>query len=316
MKNQIVEKIKEAKKLAIFHHNNIDGDSWSCSYGLLLALKLRFPEKEIVWVADEEDLKHNFPWLSYDSSVVVTEIDASYTAIIGDTASQVKLTQYDQLIKAKEILCFDHHRNPIDIKHNIFWSEPTYPASSIQAFEIAEALGVEFNEEIAFNMLLGILTDTGNFAYSLANTKPVETFVKLLKYVSNEKMDFFWTSLRRRTMRDIEVEKFFLENLKFDGKVAYVYFNLKDASQFSDVNFKVKIHSIGNIEKFPIWAIFVEAEQDNKTYLKLHFRSNGPEVSKVAIAHGGGGHIRAAGAKVVLEDKTLETVLRELNELK
>lgn len=315
MKNIIVEKIKAANKIAIFHHNNIDGDSWSCSYGLLLALKARFPEKHIVWVADEEDLKQNFPWLDYDKNVVVSDIDSSYIAIIGDTASEAKLTHYEQLLKAKEILCFDHHRNPIDIKHDVFWSEPTYPASSIQAYEIAEALDVPFNQDIAFNMLLGILTDTGNFAYSLANTKPVETFAKLLKYVSNEKMDSFWTQLRRKTMRDIEVEKFFLENLKFDGKVAYVYFDLKSSEAFSDVNFKIKIHSIGNIENYPIWAIFVEADQEGKKVLKLHFRSNGPEVSKVAIAHGGGGHIRAAGAKVPLEDRTLETVLQELNEL-
>lgn len=315
MLNKIIERIKASDKLAIFHHNNIDGDSWSSSYGLLLALKSKFPNKQIVWVANKEDLAHNFKWLPYDESVVVTEIDNTFTAIIGDTASEIKLDYYDQMLKAKEILCFDHHRNQIDIKHDVFWSEPTYPASAIQAFEIAKALDVQFNEEIAFNLLLGILTDTGNFSYSLANPKPVQAFAELLQYVSNEKMDFFWTNLRRRTLRDVEVEKFFLENLKFDGKVAYVYFTKHDAAQFADVNFKIKIHEIGNIEKYPIWAIFVEAEQEGKTYLKLHFRSNGPEVSKVAIAHGGGGHIRAAGAKVILEEHTFRNVLKELNNL-
>lgn len=315
MINQIIEKIKEYNKITIFNHSNIDGDSWSCSYGLLLALKKKFPNKQIVWFADEEDLAKNFGWLHYDKSIVTNEVTSDSLVIIGDTCSISKLPFHEEMIKGKELICFDHHRNANELNTSIFWSEPTYPASAIQAYEIAKALEVEFDEQIAFNLLIGLLTDTGNFSYSLANPKPVLAYAELLKFVTNEKMDFFWSSLRRRTMRDIEVEKFFLSNLKFDGRVAYVYFDLQDAQAFDDVNFKIKIHSIGNIEKFPIWAIFVEVKEHDKIMVKLHFRSNGPEVSKVAIAHGGGGHIRAAGAKIEYTPHMLSSILKELNEL-
>lgn len=315
MINKIVEKIKQYDKITIFNHSNIDGDSWSCSYGLLLAIRKKFPRKQVFWFADESDLAHHFPWLPYDKNVVTNEVTADSLVIIGDTASEIKLPFYSEMKKGAEIACFDHHRNPIDIEVQTFWSEPTYPASAIQAYEIAKALEVEFDEEVAFNLLLGILTDTGNFAYSLANPKPVNAFADLVSHVSNAKMDFFWTSLRRKSLRDIEIEQFFFNNLQFNGKVAFVHLNLKDAAAFADVNYKIKIHSIGNIENYPIWAIFVEVMENGIHKVKLHFRSNGPEVSKVAIAHGGGGHIRAAGTKIEFKSNTIESILKELNEL-
>jgi nanoRNase/pAp phosphatase (c-di-AMP/oligoRNAs hydrolase) len=43
----IAKKIKESKKIVLFHHIMADGDSISCSYGLLKSLKSKFPKKII-----------------------------------------------------------------------------------------------------------------------------------------------------------------------------------------------------------------------------------------------------------------------------
>ena len=312
---QIKQEIEAWDKIAIFNHQNIDGDSFSCSYGLLLALKSKYPTKEIVWVLDQEEMKKNFTWLEFDSSVCVENIDSSYLAIIGDTSSQNKVSQYDKLLTAGKIICFDHHQNDINIKHDIFWKDSTLPASTIQAIEIAKYLEVNFTEEIAFNLMIGLLTDTGNFQYSLGDSRPVSCFGEMLEYISNDRMDNFWRNMRKRTMRDIEVERFFYDNLKFDGKVAYITFNEEDTKAFSDINFKLKINSIGNIEGYPIWAIFVKETHEDHVDLKLHFRSNGPNVSKIAIELGGGGHIRAAGAKIKCQPDSIEKILKQLNNL-
>lgn len=311
----IINEIKNNDKIAIFNHNNIDGDSFSCSYGLLLAIKKTFPEKEVVWVLDQEEMKKNFTWLKVNQAYCVDDIDSSYLAIIGDTSSMNKVSQYDKLIKANKIICFDHHQNDINIKHDIFWKNSDLPASTIQAIEIAKELNVDFDEEIAFNLMIGLLTDTGNFQYSLGNHIPVQYFAEMLKFISNDTMDNFWRNMRKRTVRDIEVEKFFYENIKFEGKVAYVVFNEEDTAKFADINFKLKIYSIGNIENYPIWAIFVKETHNNHVDLKLHFRSNGPNVSKIAIDLGGGGHIRAAGAKIKYSENVIEKILENLNKL-
>lgn len=312
---QIARVIEKNQKIAIFHHNNIDGDSFSSSYGLLLAIKKKYPNKEVVWVADEEEIAKNFPWIKYESKYVVSTIDDSYLAIIGDTAAINKVSFYDELVKANYIICFDHHQNSIDIKHDLYWQESTYPASTLQAMEIIDALNVEYDEEIAYALILGIITDTGNFTYSLANPKPVDYYAKLLNYISDATMDKFWNQMRRKTIREIEVQKFMYNNLKFEKKINYVYFKHEDSLAFKDINFKMMIHSIGNINDHHIWALFVEIEKEGVMYLSVHLRSNGPDVSQVAMKYGGGGHKRAAGAKIKLEKWTLAELLNDLNNI-
>ena len=46
--------------------------------------------------------------------------NGDFLGIIGDTSTINKTSKYDELIKAKFIICFDHHRNGIDIKHDLF----------------------------------------------------------------------------------------------------------------------------------------------------------------------------------------------------
>ncbi|RTZ68773.1 MAG: hypothetical protein DSZ21_01135 [Tenericutes bacterium] len=75
----------------------------------------------------------------------------------------------------------------------------------MQATEIAFALDFKMNEEIAFALALGLLTDTGNFMYSLANAKIVNLYAQLLEYISNEKMSELFNNFKRKTKEDIEM---------------------------------------------------------------------------------------------------------------
>lgn len=61
MLKQIVKEIKKANKIALFHHVHPDGDSISSSYGLLLAIKSKHPNKEVVFVADKKEIASLFP---------------------------------------------------------------------------------------------------------------------------------------------------------------------------------------------------------------------------------------------------------------
>ena len=42
----------------------------------------------------------------------------------------------------------------------------------MQAFEIVKSLDVTLDEESSFFLLIGLLTDTGNFTFSLADSLP------------------------------------------------------------------------------------------------------------------------------------------------
>lgn len=313
--NRIIKHIKKAPKIALFHHINPDGDSLSCSYGLLLALKQKYPKKEIVLVGDKKSFKTSFPFLDINYRYFKSKIDNSYLAIIGDTSVSERIACFKEFVKAKYKICFDHHQNKHNVAYDVFWQASLYPASTMQAIEIIKKMKINLNENISFFLLIGLLTDTGNFVFSLANPIPPLYYSQLLQKVSDEKMNNFFNSFRQRTMQDVELQKEFLNAIKFSGKVAYVVFDKQKVMRYPNVDYKRLVNLIGNIEKYPIWALFIyNQELDGQETWKLHFRSNGPKVSDVAIKLGGGGHYRAAGAKVP-SSITVDDIVQKLNKL-
>ena len=87
--DQIAKAIEKADKIVLFHHIRPDGDSISCSYGMLKNLQNKFPKKTIKWVADQEYIEDNLKFLNIDFSKDLAsseEIDSSWMGIIGDNA--------------------------------------------------------------------------------------------------------------------------------------------------------------------------------------------------------------------------------------
>lgn len=308
----IAEKIKENNKIALFQHINPDGDSISSSYGLGLAIKEKYPNKEVVVVTDLEYLKTNFKSMTFDETMFANEIDDTYLGIVGDVSVKDRVIKFEELAKAKEIICFDHHQNESDIEGALFWHESTYPASAIQAYEIAKEFGIEFSEETSVFMLLGILTDTGFFKYSAANPKPLEVVADLFTNVSNERMNKFHSDFARRTKADLEITAYILDNIQYKKNVAYVIFEKEAVDKFGHVRLKIKVNTIGNIEGTNIWSFFIHTEEeDGSTLWSCNMRSSGPKIVDVAKKWGGGGHFKACGARV----KTREDMLQVLEDL-
>lgn len=314
MINKIISLIEKNEKIALFHHTRPDGDSISSSYGLLLALKKKYPNKKIVFVANEEYLDKYFSYFPFDKSVFVKEIDQSYLTIMGDSSTKKRIEYYDEYVKGKNKIVFDHHKDNIDMDVDLFWHEPEYPASAMQATEIAFALNIKMDEEISFALALGILTDTGNFMYSLANSKVVSLYARLLENISDEKMSNLFNAFKRRTKEDIEMTSWLLNNIQFDGKVSYVVIPKEMIEKYDRMAFKFKIGVIGNIKGYPIWVLFTYAENQEDKLYEVSIRSNGPNVNKIAAKHNGGGHNRASGCKAKTKEE-VEEILKDLNSL-
>lgn len=313
---QIIQHIIKAPKIALFHHINPDGDSLSSSYGLLLAIKKKFPKKLVVMVGDKEAIKNSFGFLNINYDFFQEKIDNSFLAIIGDTSVSHRIEKYQEFQKAQFKICFDHHQSDTNVKYDIFWKDATYPASAMQAFEIVEHLKVALDQQISLFLAVGILTDTNNFTFSLSNFLAPLYYSKLLKNISHETINHFFNNLRNRTIQDVKLQQEILNNIKFYGKVAYVVFNKNKVNKFPQIEQKNMVNLIGNIENFSIWVMFIynENSANNQPLWDIHFRSNGPHVSQVAIELGGGGHYRAAGAKISASISPMK-IVKKLNDL-
>lgn len=307
---QIADALKESNKIVLFHHVKPDGDSLSSSYALLRAMKDTFPDKEIKWVANVEFIKKRFPYLdiTFDEVTNGDEIDSSWTSVIGDNAVLERIYGNEIYVKAGKKICFDHHRNQINFDHDIYWQESSLGASAIQAFEIGKAMGLKYNSKTATLALYGILTDTGNFQFSLADPRPLQAAAELMEHIDNDDLDKVYQGMKLKTQKDIAIQAYALNNYKLVDGVAYVEWPKSVQEEMGlTPDDCARVNLIGNIEGSGAWIFFIEYPQEAK--IRVEFRSLGLPVNEVAIKFGGGGHTRASGAMIDVDwDLTKEVV--------
>ncbi len=293
---QIKALIEKHDRIALFHHKLPDGDAISSSYALVLAIKKMYPQKEVVWFPHEEFLKERFPFLKFDfSKYQVESIDESWLGIIGDCSDPARTYAGDEFLKAGTKIIFDHHRNDAATKSEVFWHEPTWPAASLQSYKIAEALGVEFDEELAVWFYFGINTDTYRFAYSLAQSMPLRVTADIFEYISDERISELYKAMDQRELKIVKFQGWALKTFEIKENVAFLRITSEEQKRLNITpDEATRVNMIGNIKGVDAWIFFVQYPD----FIRVEFRSLGTPVNEVAIQFDGGGHIRASGCKI------------------
>lgn len=293
---EIKELIEKHNKIAIFHHTLPDGDSMSSSYALLRAIQQTYPDKEVVWLADKEYIKKRFWYLDFnDFKDTVDTLDDSYLTIVGDVSGKDRIYKYEEFAKGKEKIVFDHHKNGPTAEYDLYWHEPTWPASAIQSYFIAKEFVKDWNEELSLLFYFGIMTDTGRFSYSLANPLPLEISAELLKNVSNERISDLYISMDQKTEKSLKFHGWVLNNFKIEDGVAYVKVTTEDQEKLGVTpDDCARPNLIGNIKDVKVWILFIDYPES----VRVEFRSTGTPVNEIATQFNGGGHLRAAGCRI------------------
>ena len=182
-------------------------------------------------------------------------------------------------------------------------------------FIILEAMNIEVTKDMAKCMYTSILTDTGSFRHSNTTSRTHNIAGKLL----DTGIDF--SEIHRQIFDNKEFNrvKFMgraIESLKLtlDGKVGVIKIRDKDFEDFgiedkdtSDiVNIGMKIGSVD------VMILLKEGEEGTKVSLRS---KNIVDVRKVAENFGGGGHVRASGARIMKSiDESEELLLKIIEE--
>ena len=114
--------------------------------------------------------------------------------------------------------------------------------------------------------------------------------------------------------KDLEVNKFILNNYKFDGGIAYYVLKDKDLKSLGISRERGSdfVNILSGIEEYKIWLAVTENTADNNW--RISIRSRDIEVNKLAQKYNGGGHALASGAK--LDDiEMLPKLIEDLKEL-
>ena len=309
---KIDEYLQGMKTVAIAGHVNPDGDCIGSCMGMYLYLRDNYPEiRTTVYL---ESWREVFSFIKGMDKVQQTcepapvdlfiLLDISSTSRIGVAASLLET--------AGKTLCLDHHVTNTGT-YTWFHNEPQTSSASEVLYGLLDPEKV--SADCAAALYTGIVNDTGVFQYSSTSPKTMRVAAELMeKGIPFTKIidgTFFQKSYGQNRM----LGKVLLESKRlFDGKVI-----LGSARQSDMAEFQIEAKDMDGIVSELRNTIGAEAAvflyELREGVFKVSLRSREyADVSRVAQAFGGGGHVRAAGCNI---EGTLEEVEeRVVSELK
>ena len=290
--NKLIELIENAKNIAITGHVSPDGDCTGSTLGLYNYITENFEGKQVKVCLEKPSMKFSFmngfelisedPFMEAD---LLVSLDASDRERLGSRGVMLE--------SAAQSICIDHH--------------------------ITNTKFAKFNVETAKCLYTGIVHDSGVFKYQSTTKETMDIAGELIS------KGFDFTKIIDDTYfkKDFNASKLLglvLTNakLEFDGKCCYGVLDYDTWSKYISDKKKMDgiIDNLRNIDGVEI-ALFMYETAKNE--YKVSLRSINKNVSSIASALGGGGHIRAAGATVygkadeILKNTLLPMIEKELN---
>lgn len=308
---QIVKRIRQAKNVAIFTHMRPDGDAIGSALALSAALDfLKIPNRVCV----ETDIPANFAFLEGVEKIVKKPCGEYDLLVAVDCSDEQRLGALSEeyfIAKRKkiEVINIDHHvSNTRFGKYNYVRN---CSANCMHIATLIEYLGVPFDKKIAEYLLLGLLTDSGNFSHDDVEEETLLLGAKLVKagadicrlnYLLFKRQSKERAALYAKTMSGIR----YYHDHRF-AAVIVTKKNMEEcgANQSMTEGF---VDFPLNIDGVEVAASLLEMK---KGQYKISLRSKTyADVNKIAGTYGGGGHVRAAGCMLFGD---LEEVLDRLS---
>ena len=312
--DQILKCIKKSKNIVIVTHENPDGDAVGSSLAMYHVLKGLKKNVDII-IPEYAKCFNELPGIDE----VIKESDKVYDLAISlDAATDKLLNVWVKYFReADQRIVIDHHSTNT-MFGDINYVDLSAPACAQVVYMLIKHYRWKINPEIGTCIMAGIITDTGGFQYSGVSRDTFNIAAELLDAgvnISKVYKKVFDT----KTKSSFELRRIALDRMEFleDDKIAFTYITNEDERKVNaGVGDYEGIVSEGrSIEGVEV-SIFLHELKDGE--FKISLRSNSyVNVSDVCIMFGGGGHIRAAGAKMtadplVIRDKVVNEVKRQL----
>ena len=309
---EIAKCIKEAGRTVIMTHTNMDGDAIGSALALCHALR-RLGKRCVILI--EDDIPGYLKFM-HDHSDADAEpffvrsmpFDPELALVVdcGDAGRIEKRLDVFESCATK--ICVDHHVQ-VDSFADHAVIQPEASATGILVYELIKELGVPIDKEIAEDLYVAILTDTGCFKYSNTTKECHLVTAELYEYgIEHEKLaTLIYDTLE---LPQIKLEAAIVNWMEVfaDGRAVISYVTqeqLKELGASYDMT-STCIDVLRKIAGMEVCA-FIKEHEDGSFKLSLRSKS-AADVNRVARALGGGGHVKAAGATL---DLTLEEALEK-----
>lgn len=308
--DRVIEKINNAKSIAVFPHINEDGDALGTCFAFAAVMK-RLGKEAVVYVNEIPEKRLEFMGTDY----VVYDEDKTY---YHDLCACLDCGDLQRI--GRRVKLFEEIGNSINIDHhktNTNFADANYVLGGASAaaevlYRVFEKMDIKLEKQEAESLYTAICSDTGSFKYSSTSPQTMRIAAELMEYG----FDFSEISRRLFDCRSYDAALMCAEvtmGMKSyeNGQIAVVTvddsiyekygMDVKDAPNFVDIPRCIEGAEV---------AACIKRQNG---VIRVNLRSNGDaDVSKVALAFGGGGHARAAGCNI--EAASLEEAEKKVAE--
>lgn len=305
---EIIEKLNRSKRVAVFCHVRPDGDALGSGLALCLALaragKKAFmccddaPPEKFSFLPAMKKVKTRLPAGEFDTFVAVDCADVTRLGSFAKAFTKLKGATIN----------IDHHiSNDGYAKYNYI---NVCPASCEIVTRLFREAGWEVTAEIANLLMLGLITDSGNFTHTDVSAQTYETAAYLRgKGADMNEINYYMFSRQpkeRAILYGVVMSKM---RFALDNKLAFIVISEEDlkntgADKSLTEGFVDFPLSVDGVE---VAAAVMECKPNKyKTSLRSKGRVN---VNAIAASFGGGGHVLASGCMLF---GPLEEVIEKL----
>jgi phosphoesterase RecJ-like protein len=251
-------------------------------------------------VLNADPVPANLLFLPGADTVVFAEDGSTYdVAVVVDCGSPERTGRVAQeLLKCPLLVNIDHHRTNGDLGE-LSLVDPDAAATGLLVHRILSAMKYEIGLDVAINIYVAVLTDTGSFHYGSSSPEAFEVAGEMVRrgvdpWAVAEQVYETQSVQRLRLLGRV------LDSLDVasDGRVACITTLCEDLREFASG--KDALEGFINYPRSIVGVeVAVSFREEEGGVIRVSFRSKGRvDVSAVAARFGGGGHRNAAGCTV------------------
>ncbi len=331
---KILSKRQQDEFILVYPHVRADGDAYGSSFALVKVFAKLGIEAAVLaeenLSADMEFMKTDSKFINWNESPEDAQADLKQRVTL---SIQVDSSEDDRLAKRLEIFhgspefaIIDHHISS-KVNGDLIFIDPEAGANVELVYTLIllleELTGEQLlDKEVALTIYTGLLTDTGSFSYD--NTKPetLRIAAELLEY------DINVAELNNHLFKEKPWDKLLAEtkliqkaNISDNKKIAYLtvpqsFMNDNDIADTDLENLPAVLRNIKGV------VVSLVLRETSEGTVRGNLRSTGHnDISVIARAHNGGGHLNAAGFTISaaeLEasglDSIAEQIITEINQ--
>jgi len=302
---QILKYIKKYDRIIIHGHIRPDGDCVGSQFGLQQLILDNFPNKEVYVDGDICD------YCSFlgEPVRVPDEYYKGALSIVVDCGNCERIS--DQRYKNGDFLIKIDHHIPDDQYGDLYYVEEEAASCTQIIVDFARKNKLRLTKNAAYPLYVGLVTDSGRFRYDSVLPHTFENAAILLSTgVDIADVD---NKLSVTTLETLKLNGYTLNNMQFtDNGFIYIKITQDVVKEYNVTNEEAsnQVSNLAGIEGYPVWGLFMEYPDE----IRIRLRSRGPEVKTLANKYGGGGHEKAAGARLESWEQ-LPEFLKDVDEL-